>query len=105
MLVQIEDFSEEELVERLGIIFKNEKDLKVMVYIYLWSSQSKVAKLIGESQGKVRYRFMKGLKVLELLEDYVDIYKSLKMVGENISLLRGAHKTEEMKSLIAKVIL
>lgn len=105
MLVQIEDFSEEELVERLGDVFKNEKDLKVMVYIYLWSSQSKVAKLIGESQGKVRYRFMKGLKVLELLEDYEDIYKSLKKVGENISLLRGAHKTEEMKNLIAKVIL
>jgi len=105
MLVQIEDFGEEELVERLGTVFRNEKDLKVMVYIYLWSSQSKVAKLIGESQGKVRYRFMKGLKVLEEIEELKDIYKSLKMVGENISLLRGAYKTEEMKNMIARVIL
>ncbi|NDB58249.1 sigma-70 family RNA polymerase sigma factor [bacterium] len=105
MMVQIEDFDEEELTERLGTVFRNEKDLKVMVYIYLWSSQSKVAKLIGESQGKVRYRFMKGLKVLEEIGELSDIYKSLKLVGENISLLRGAHKTEEMKSMIAKVIL
>ena len=105
MLVQIEDFCEEELMERLGTVFRNEKDLKVMVYIYLWSSQSKVAKLIGESQGKVRYRFMKGLKTLEEIEELSDIYKSLKMVGENISLLRGAHKTEEMKNMIARVIL
>ena len=105
MMVQIEDFDEEELTERLGTVFRNEKDLKVMVYIYLWSSQSKVAKLIGESQGKVRYRFMKGLRVLEEIEELSDIYKSLKLVGENISLLRGAHKTEEMKSMIAKVIL
>jgi hypothetical protein len=105
MMVQIEDFGEEELVERLSTVFCNEKDLKVMVYIYLWSSQSKVAKLIGESQGKVRYRFMKGLRVLEEIEELSDIYKSLKLVGENISLLRGAHKTEEMKSMIAKVIL
>jgi DNA-binding protein Fis len=105
MMVQIEDFDEEELTERLGTVFRNEKDLKVMVYIYLWSSQSKVAKLIGESQGKVRYRFMKGLKVLEEIEELGDIYKSLKLVGENISLLRGAHKTEEMKNMIAKVIL
>jgi len=105
MMVQIEDFDEEELTERLGTVFRNEKDLKVMVYIYLWSSQSKVAKLIGESQGKVRYRFMKGLRVLEDIEELEDIYKSLKLVGENISLLRGAHKTEEMKNMIAKVIL
>ena len=64
-----------------------------------------MAKLIGESQGKVRYRFMKGLKALEEIEELSDIYKSLKMVGENISLLRGAHKTEEMKNMIARVIL
>ena len=31
MLVQIEDFCEEELMERLGTVTRNEKELKVMV--------------------------------------------------------------------------
>jgi len=69
-------------------LFTNEKDIEVMVLLYMYSSQSHVARLLGDTQGKVRYRYLKCLESLERAPNMQDVYISMKVLGENLTLLR-----------------
>jgi len=101
VFINIEMYTEEELRERLGSFFTDRKDIDVLVLIYTHSSQSLVARIIGESQGKVRYRYLKCIKALEQSPSLSDVYLSLKCIGDNITLLRR-HKEDDLEK---KVIL
>ncbi len=92
-MILITQYSKEELEERLSKYFTG-RTLTILVHIYLWSSQSKVADLIGETQGKVRYTLLKSLNQMKDIDELQDIYVSLEHIKNNISLLRGAHKQE-----------
>jgi hypothetical protein len=92
-MVRITKFTKEELEERLSQYYTG-RTLTILVYIYLWSSQSRVATLIGETQGKVRYTLIKSLNEMKHIPDLKDIYDNLSYIKDNISLLRGTHKQE-----------
>jgi hypothetical protein len=81
-------YTEEELRSRLKGYFTNSKDIDVMVYLYLYSSQSYAARLLGDTQGKIRYRYLKCLESLSNAPQLEDIYKTMKIIGENLTLLR-----------------
>jgi hypothetical protein len=85
---QIEIFEEKELRERLSGFFTDEKDIEVLVYLYIYSSQSYVARLVGDTQGKIRYRYLKCLKSLSQSPNLQDVYRTFKIISENITLLR-----------------
>jgi hypothetical protein len=70
-----------------------------MTLIYVHSSQSLVARLIGESQGKVRYRYLKCVKALEQAPSLHDVYVTLKEIGDNITLLRK-HKDDDLEKRV-----
>lgn len=93
--VQVSFYSEEELRNRLATFFTDPKDIEVMTLIYFHSSQSLVARMIGESQGKVRYRYLKCIKALENAPSLKDIYITLKKIGDHITLLRK-HKDDDL---------
>jgi hypothetical protein len=84
----INRYTEEELRSRLGGFFTDQKDIDVMVFLYLYSSQSYVARKLGDTQGKVRYRYLKCIKSLSSSANLQDIYESMKIIGENLTLLR-----------------
>lgn len=86
--MQISIYTEEDLRARLAGLFTNEKDIEVMVLLYMYSSQSHVARLLGDTQGKVRYRYLKCLESLERAPNMQDVYISMKVLGENLTLLR-----------------
>jgi hypothetical protein len=88
-------YDEEFLEEALEGLFKDPKDAEVMTKLYLWSSQSKVARMVNESQGKIRYRFIRCLKVLASNPELEELHQAFKMIGENLSLLRGVKKEED----------
>jgi hypothetical protein len=86
--LQISLYTEEELRKRLKGFFTDQKDIDVLVYLYLYSSQSHVARMLGDTQGKVRYRFLKCMQSLSQAPNLEDVYLSMKIVGDNLTLLR-----------------
>lgn len=95
ILLKIPLYEEEYLQETMRDLFKDPRDAEVMTKLYLWSSQSKVARMVNESQGKIRYRFIRCLKVLSTTPNMQELHNAYKMIGENLSLLRGVKKEEE----------
>jgi hypothetical protein len=94
---QIGLYEEDILRKRLSGFFTDAKDIEVVVLVYIYSSQSHVARLMGDTQGKVRYRFMKCLSAMENAPNLKDIHDSLKVVGENLTLLRSDHEEESIR--------
>lgn len=81
-------YEESELRTRLSGFFTDTKDIEVLILLYFYSSQSYVARLVGDTQGKVRYRYLKCLKALENSPSLEDIYHTFRIISENITLLR-----------------
>lgn len=94
-LLQIPLYDEDFLIKVLDGVFKEPKDAEVMTKLYLWSSQSRVARMVNESQGKIRYRFIRCLKILSAKPELEELHQAFKLIGENLSLLRGVKKEEE----------
>jgi len=100
-LLEVPVIDPDEIRKRLSGFISDEKDIEVMVLIYQYSSQSKVALLIGESQGKVRYRFLRCLKSLSMSEINKDLYFLYKIVEKNLTLLRKSEPlTEKVKTIL-----
>lgn len=100
VLLTIPIFSEEHLQETLSRYFSDKKDIRVMILLYLYSSQSHAAREIGESQGKVRYRFLRCLTALEKIEGLEEIHQAFKTVNTHLTLLRKSEKKEDIKRVL-----
>jgi hypothetical protein len=98
--LKISMYTEEELRSRLCGFFTDNKDVDVLVYLYLYSSQSYVARLLGDTQGKVRYRYLKCMESLSQAPNLEDIYLSMKTIGDNLTLLRADGDKESKKRVI-----
>jgi hypothetical protein len=83
--------------EELSKHFSDEKDVKVMILLYIHSSQSYAARIVEESQGKVRYRFLRCLGILKEIESLSIIYTALSIINENLTLLRKGDTPFEVK--------
>ena len=70
---QITIYEEAELRELLSSFFIDSKDIEVLVLLYTYSSQSYVARLLGDTQGKIRYRYLKCLKAMEQSPKLTDV--------------------------------
>lgn len=99
-LMGLPDYAPEYLEKRLRGFLTNEKDIKVMVLIYKYSSQSRVAEFVGESQGKVRYRFLRCLKSLSQSDCNQDLYKAYSCLEKNLTLLRWSDREEKVKVIL-----
>tara|TARA_B100000424_G_C22938954_1_gene499601 strand:+ start:1276 stop:1845 length:570 start_codon:yes stop_codon:yes gene_type:complete len=100
ILMQVPIFEEDELLKTLSQYFSDTKDIKVMVLLYLYSSQSHAARVIGESQGKVRYRFLRCLNAMKKIESLQEIHLALDTINSNLTLLRKSEKIEEPRRVI-----
>jgi len=100
VLIKIPVLDPEEMESTLSRYFSDPKDVRVMVLLYLYSSQSHAAREIGESQGKVRYRFLRCLNALSQNKELSEIYEALKTISDHLTLLRRPTKVEEKKRVI-----
>lgn len=64
-LVELPDIDVEELRENLACVMPSEQYVDIMVGILETSSQTAVAKMCNLSQGKIRYRFLRGLEIVK----------------------------------------
>lgn len=99
VFLNIPIFTEEEIEKMLVGFFHDPKDILVVKMIYIYSSQSLVAREINESQGKVRYRFLRCLKALSHSEELKSLYLALSTINDNLTLLRRS-KEEESRRVI-----
>jgi hypothetical protein len=97
---QITIYEEKELRRLLSGFFIEEKDIEVLVLLYTYSSQSYVARLLGDTQGKIRYRYLKCLKAMEQSANLKEVYHTFKVISENITLLRVLPEDVERKKVI-----
>lgn len=97
---QITIYEESELRELLSGFFIDEKDIDVLILLYLYSSQSYVARLLGDTQGKIRYRYLKCLKAMGQSPKLKEVYNTFKVISENITLLRVIPEEVERKRVI-----
>lgn len=100
VLITIPVFTEEYLQETLSRYFSDKKDIRVMVLLYLYSSQSHAAREIGESQGKVRYRFLRCLNALQKISDLSEVHRALETINANLTLLRRNEKPMELRRVL-----
>lgn len=100
VLLDLPDYEENDLRSMLGGFFTDRKDIEVMTLIYKYSSQSKVASLVGESQGKVRYRFMRCMKSLQRSESLSHLYEAYKVIEDNLTLLRKSEPQPITRSIL-----
>jgi len=98
--IQITLYQEEELRSLLSSFFTDKKDIDVLVLLYLYSSQSYVARLVGDTQGKVRYRYLKCLKAMSQSPKLEEVYKTFKIISENITLLRVVPEDSVKKKVL-----
>jgi len=91
-LLKLPDLSEDVMRTKLGEVLPNEQYVEIMIGIYKTSSQSAVAKKIGLSQGKIRYRFLRGLEIIRKLSTEQELFKqyheTFKMISQNFNILR-----------------
>jgi hypothetical protein len=97
---QMTIFEEAELREILSGFFIDSKDIEVLVLLYTYSSQSYVARLLGDTQGKIRYRHLKCLKAMEQSPKLHEVYNTFKVISENITLLRVLPEDVDRKRVI-----
>lgn len=61
---------EEQMARDLRVIFPDPLDGEIMQAMYTTTCQSEVARLLGVSQGLVRHRFLRSLRVMKSLAEY-----------------------------------
>lgn len=83
-------------------VLPNKLHVTIMLGMYRTTSQTAVAVKIGLSQGKVRYRFMRSIDILNEVKDRMPIYSVyldiFKKVGENFNILRSLEVQDRWKS-------
>lgn len=97
---QIKIYEEEELRDILGSFFTDKRDIEVLVLLYIYSSQSHVARILGDTQGKVRYRYLKCLKSMKQSPKLTEVYHTFKVISENITLLRVLPEDVQRKRVL-----
>lgn len=92
-LLSIPQVTEEELRRDLPLVFPKPVDVDILVGMWDTTCQSEVAKSLGRTQGQVRHRFFKAVKVLEVasardstFEPYYKIFSSI--ASKNFNVLR-----------------
>ena len=83
-LLSIPSVTEEDLRRDLPLVFPKPVDVDILVGMWETTCQSEVAKSLGRTQGQVRHRFFKAVKVLEAaaardstFEPYHKIFSSI----------------------------
>jgi DNA-directed RNA polymerase specialized sigma24 family protein len=84
-LLRIPSVTEEELRRDLPGAFPQQIDVNILVGMWSTTCQSEVAKLLGLTQGRVRHRFFKAVRVLEEAAEEDETYEPYKRIFSAIA--------------------
>lgn len=82
-------------------ILPDQLHVTIMLGMHRTTSQTAVAKQIGLSQGKVRYRFIRSLELMEEAAQKIPVYKiyleNFEKISKNFNILRSLEVQERWK--------
>lgn len=92
-ILELPAITKETMVAELGPILEGDPYLEIMWILYETTSQTEVARRVGSTQGKVRYRFLKSLKRVEEAAEvdpakYSKYVQAYKMIMKSFNALR-----------------
>lgn len=68
-------------------------DIQIMVLMYQTTCQSSVARALGVSQGLVRHRFIRSIKMLGDIEEMRKYSDTFHKISQNLNILREIHRS------------
>jgi len=75
--------------------FLAEEDVNIMVHMYETTCQSEVAKRLGITQGKVRHRVLRAVRLMEKDERLVPYAKVYQLISTHLNILREIQRTSD----------
>lgn len=91
-LMSLPNLTSDELRESLAGLFKDDIDIEIMVKMYETTCQSEVAKYLNVSQGLVRHRFIRSLKVLRSHSQLSHLLEMFETLSKNLNILREVQR-------------
>ncbi len=75
--------------------FLGEEDVNIMVHMYETTCQSEVAKRLGITQGKVRHRVLRAVRLMEQKEHLLPYAKVYQLISNHLNILREIQRTSD----------
>jgi DNA-directed RNA polymerase specialized sigma subunit, sigma24 homolog len=80
-----------------------ELDVDIVILMYQTTCQSEVASQLGVSQGLVRHRFLRAIKIMDRIPKYETYSKICHSVIENLNILREIPRSDSEEGLLRMV--
>lgn len=87
------DLSLDKLRRSLKEVLEDPYDVQIMTLMYQTTCQSVVAKILRASQGRVRHRFLRSIKKLEMSGEYEEYLKVFRLIAESGIIRREVQRT------------
>ncbi len=75
--------------------FLSPEDVNIMVHMYETTCQSAVAKRLGITQGKVRHRVLRAVRLMEKEERLLPYAKVYQLISSHLNILREIQRTSD----------
>jgi len=91
-LLSLPRISTDDLRESFQGLFKDPIDIEIMIKMFETTCQSEVAKELNVSQGLIRHRFLRSIKVLRAQPHLADILDMYEKLSANLNILREVQR-------------
>lgn len=93
-VLQLPPYTEEDL-RKIMSSFLSPSDVEIMVYMYQTTCQSAVAKRLGLTQGKVRHRVIRAIRLMEREEHLKPYADAFKLISSHLNYLREIKRASD----------
>lgn len=87
----------------LSEVLSAELDVDIVILMYQTTCQSEVANQLGVSQGLVRHRFLRSMKIIDQIEGYEVYSRVCHAVIDNLNILREIPRSDVEEGLLRVV--
>lgn len=91
-LLSLPDITISQMKKSFTGLFKDDLDIEIMILMYQTTCQSEVAKKLGVSQGLVRHRFIRSIRVLRSRPELKPLLAVFEKLSRNLNILREVQR-------------
>lgn len=102
-LLDLPDIDLEEMRRDLIEVLPAELDVDIVILMYESTCQSEVANQLGVSQGLVRHRFLRAIKIMDRIPEYELYAQICHSVLDNLNILREIPRSDAEEGILRVV--
>jgi DNA-directed RNA polymerase specialized sigma subunit len=91
-LLDLPDITQAQVEEKVTQFLSDPLDAQIMSLMFATTCQSEVAKRLGETQGKVRHRFIRAIQRMRLDDEMLPLARVFESISENLVILREVRR-------------